>query len=139
MLDAEHAGMPQALRFDEVEQQLTRSPTIAWYVIVGLPSLGVLAALAAELPLFAVLMAGCFLLATTFVLARAMARFAGRTLRLLVAARMVVALVLGALLLTTGAAAWMAVVSGALLWLVADRLLGRAALTDLGRRRRRAG
>jgi hypothetical protein len=43
-------------------------------------------------------MAGCFLLATALVCHRALIRFTSRTLRLLVAARLVLIVVLGALL-----------------------------------------
>jgi len=49
---------------------------------------------------------------------------------------MVVTLVVAALLLAIGGAPWMAVVSAVLVWLVADRLLGRQALTELGKRKR---
>jgi hypothetical protein len=57
--------------------------------------------------------------------------FTGKTLRLLVTARLVVVLVVGALLFCAWGSAWVAIVSATLLWLVADRLLGRRALADL--------
>ena len=104
-----------------------RTPTIA----VAATALGFLAALYAHLPLFAGFMAYAFLLAGALVCRRAVATFAGRTLRLLVAARLVLILVVGALLYCTSGSAWSGVVTAVLLWLVADRLLGRRALYDL--------
>jgi len=68
-----------------------------------------------------------------------MATFTGKTLRLLVASRLVVVLVLGSLLFCATGSAWMCVVSATLLWLVADRLLGRRALFDLRRLVGKAG
>ena len=58
--------------------RLTRSTTGAWGLLAGLPALGLLAALFAALPLFAGLMAGCFLLATALTCQRAVATFTGR-------------------------------------------------------------
>jgi len=95
------------------------------------PALGLLLSLAATLPLFAALMSACFLLATSLVCRKALVTFTSRTLRLLVTARLVIVLVLGALLFCTSGSAWVAVVSALLLWLTADRLLGRRALYDL--------
>jgi hypothetical protein len=93
--------------------------------------LGFLGALLAHLPLFAGLMAYVFLLAVALTCRRAIATFVGQTLRLLVAARLVVIATVGALLFCTSGSAWGAVVGAVLLWLVADRLLGRRALYDL--------
>ncbi len=76
-------------------------------------------------------MAACFLLATALTCRKALIAFTSRTLRLLVTARLVIVLVVGALLFCTWGSAWVAVVSATLLWLVADRLLGRRALSDL--------
>lgn len=76
-------------------------------------------------------MAYGFLLAVGLVGRRAVTTFVGHTLRLLVAARLVLILTLGALLSGISGSAWAGVVSAALLWLVADRLLGRRALYDL--------
>src|SRR5262245_8939629 len=112
---------------------LTRSTTGAWCVLAGLPALGLLAALFAALPLFAGLMAGCFLLATALTCQKAITTFAGQALRLLVTARVVLVVVLGGLLCGTAGAAHLAVVSAVVLWLAADRLLGRRALRDLDR------
>jgi hypothetical protein len=76
-------------------------------------------------------MAACFLFAAGLVCRRAIATFTSKTLRLLVAARLVIVLVLSALLFCTTGNAWVTVVSGTLVWLVTDRLLGRRALYDL--------
>lgn len=122
---------PQTSDLDDFERRVRRSPAVAWGLIVGLPALGVLVALVAALPLFAALMAGSFLFATALVCRTVLATFAGRTLRLLVTARLVIVLVLGALLFCTVGSAWVAVVSALLLWLTTDRLLGRRALYDL--------
>lgn len=116
---------------DNLERTLARSSTFALSVILGLPSLGVLFSLVLGLPFFAALMAGTFLFATGLTCRKALATFTGRALRLLVTARLVVILVLAALLCCTTGSAWVAVVSAVLIWLVADRLLGRRALYDL--------
>jgi amino acid transporter len=52
-------------------------------------------------------------------------------LRLLVTARPVLILVLAALFACTSGNAWVTVVSNVVLWLIADRLLGRWALHHL--------
>ena len=121
----------QPLDLDDFERRVRRSPAVACGLIFGLPALGVVVALAAALPLFAALMSGCFLFATALVCRNALATFTGRTLRLLVTARLVIVLVLGGLLFCTSGSAWVAVVSALLLWLTVDRLLGRRALYDL--------
>ncbi len=125
------AAPSQPLNLDDLERRVQRSPVVACGLIFGLPVLGVLAALAAALPLFAALMAGSFLFAIALVCRKALNTFTGRTLRLLVTARLVIVLVLGALLLCASGSAWVGVVSALLLWLTADRLLGRRALYDL--------
>ena len=127
------APASQPSRFDRqaLEQSTARSRAGAWWLIAGLPALGITASLYAQLPLFAALMAGCFLLATTLVCHKAMATFTSKTLRLLVTARLVLVLVVGALLFCTSGGAWMAVVSAVLLWLAADCLLGRGARAEL--------
>jgi hypothetical protein len=114
-----------------LEKAISTSRLFAWLIIAGLPALGIAAALLLHLPLFACLMAGCFLLATGLVSHKAVATFTGKTLRLLVTARLVVVLVLASLLFMTTGTAWTALVSSVLLWLVADRLMGRRALYDL--------
>src|SRR5947209_7634288 len=119
------------LSLDTLERRLARSSAFAWALIIGLPGLGVLASLSTGLPPFATLMAGCFLLATALVCRKALATFTGQALRLLVTARLVIVLVVGALLFCTSGSAWVGVVSAVLLWLTADRLLGRRALYDL--------
>ena len=125
-----------SLDLDDLEHRVLKSKVVAWGLIAGLPTLGIAASLTAGVPLFAALMAGCFLLATALVCRKALATFTGKALRLLVSARMVFLLVLGGLLFCTGGAAWVALVGAALLWLCADRLLGRRALFDLWRRTR---
>ena len=75
--------------------------------------------------------AACFLLATALTCRRALGTCLGRTLRLLVTARLVIVLVVAALLFGVSGHAWVGVVSAVLLWLTADRLLGRRALYDL--------
>lgn len=117
--------------FDELGRRAVTSTPVAWTVIAGLPVLGFLASLFARLPLFAALMAACFLLATALVCHKALVRFASRTMQILVTARVVVIVVVAGLLFCTTGTAWMAVVSAVLLWLASDRLIGRAALTDL--------
>lgn len=123
----------QAPSIDELERYASRSPTVALCLIVGLPGLGILTSLVFGLPLFASLMSGSLLLATALVCRKALIWFTTHTLRLLVTARLVIVLVLGALLFCATGSAWMAVVSTLLLWLTTDRLLGRRALHDLGR------
>ena len=122
---AEHDGVEQ------LQTWLLRSPTASRVLIVGLPSLGMLASLLFSLPLFSTLMSGCFLLATTLICRKAILTFTGATLRLLVTARMVLIFVLASTLFCTTGAAWVGLVSAVLLWLVSDRLLGRRALHDL--------
>lgn len=118
---------------DDLETQATHDPTVARCLIVGLPSLGILASLFFDLPLFAALMAGSFLLATALVCGQAMVRFTGQTLRLLVTSRLVITLVVGAVLFCATGAAWAGLVSALLFWLTADRLLGRHSLHELGK------
>lgn len=114
-----------------LEESLARSPGFALFLAGGLPVLGLVASLSAGLPPFAALMAACFLLASALVCRRAVAAFVGRTLRVLVAGRLVLIAVLASLLLFTDGGAWVALVGGALVWLLTDRLLGRRALRDL--------
>src|SRR5688572_191405 len=89
-----------------LEQALLRSRAFAGAVAYGLPTAGVLILAASGVPLFAALMAGCLLLATALTCYKAVATFAGKTLRLLVTARLVFVLVLGALLLVASGDAW---------------------------------
>src|SRR5262245_4124592 len=119
------------LDLKQIEHVVATSKGFAWGIILGLPTLGTLAAVSMSLPVFACLMVGCFLLATALVCYRAVATFTGKLLRLLVAARLVIITVLAGLLFCTSGSAWMGVVSATLLWLIADRLLGRRALRDL--------
>src|SRR4051812_7983249 len=119
------------LNLDDFERAVQCSPTVASGLIFGLPALGVLASLVLALPVFVALMPGCFLFATALTCRKALVTFTGRTLRLLVTARLVIVLVLGAVLLCTSGNTWVGVVSTMLLWLTADRLLGRRALYDL--------
>lgn len=121
------------LDLDQLERLAVTSPVVAWCLIGGLPTLGITAVLCSGLPLFAALMAGSFLLAVALVARRALVTFTGQALRLLVTARLVIVLVLAALLGCSSGNAWVTVVSAVVLWLVADRLLGRWALHDLGR------
>src|SRR4051812_27775130 len=79
---------------DALEYSLLRSTLFAWFLIAGLPALGLLASLLMALPLFATLMAMSFLLATSLVCRKAICTFTGKTLRLLVAGRLVLVLVL---------------------------------------------
>jgi hypothetical protein len=109
------------------------SPSVARFLTLGVPMLGMVTSLIFGLPLFSALMAGGFLMATTLVCRRAILTFAGATLRLLVMSRVVLIFVLAALLFCTTGAVWMSLVSAVLLWLVSDRLLGRRALHDLYR------
>jgi hypothetical protein len=114
-----------------LERSALRSRVAAWSIIVGLPALGFLASLFTGLSLFAAIMAASFLLATSVVCGKAMATYTGKLLRLLVAARLVIVVVAGAMLFCTSGSAWVAVVSAVVLWLAADRMLGRRALYDL--------
>ena len=114
-----------------LEQAVARSKAFAWAVLAGLPSAGYLASLSAGLPLFAAFMAACFSLVTALTCHKALATFTGQTLRLLVAARLAIVLVVGGLLFCASGSAWAGLVSAVLLWLAADRLLGRRALHDL--------
>ena len=121
----------QPLTLDVLGRRAATSTAVAWGVLAGLPAVGVLAALVAGLPLFAAVMAGCFLLSAGFVCRKALATFTGRTLQLLVAARFTIVVIVGALLFGTTGSAHLALASAVLLWLAADRLLGRRALYDL--------
>jgi hypothetical protein len=123
----------QSTQFDllAMEQAIVRSKLVACCLIVGLPLVGVIASLLAMLPLFAALMAGSFLFAATLIGHKALSTFVGKTLRLLVAARLMIVFVLAALLFCTTGSAWTAIVSAVLLWLTVDRMLGRRALYDL--------
>ena len=125
------APVTDQLDLQALERAVATSQVFAWVIIAGLPALGIAAAHWLGLPLFASLMAGCFLLATGLVCHKALATFTGKTLRLLVSARLVIVLVLGSLLFTATGAVWAGLVSSAVLWLVADRLMGRRALHDL--------
>lgn len=116
---------------ESVEHAMSRSPSLARCIIVGLPALGILASLVTGLPPFAAFMAASFLLATALTCGKALVMFAGGVLRLLVAARLVIILVLGALLFGATGAAWMALVSTVLLWLAAERLLGRQPMQEM--------
>ena len=129
-LSALHASRSRS-ELDHLERHTLTSKTLATAIIFGLPIFGMVASLGAGLPLFAALMSGCFLLTTALMCRKAMLRFTSLTLRLLVAARLVIIIVLGALLFCTGGGAWMAIVSAVLLWLASDRLMGRRALGDL--------
>ena len=121
----------QPLSFDQLGRLVATSMAIAWGMVAGLPALGVLAALLAGLPFFAAVMAGCFLLSVGLIGRKALVTFTGRTLQLLVAARFTVVVIVGALLFATTGSTQTALVSAVLLWLAADRLLGRRALHDL--------
>ena len=125
------ASQAGSLDLDDLERRALQSKAVAWGLIAGLPTLGIAASLTVGVPPFAALMAGCFLLATALVCRKALVTFTGKTLRLLVTARLVIVLVVGALLFCTSGSAWVGVVSAVLLWLTADRLLGRRALYDL--------
>lgn len=133
MTTATAAPAPTSPQLDlqALERTVATSKLFAWCIIAGLPALGIVATLCLKLPLFASLMAGCFLLATALVCHKAVATFTGKTLRLLVTARLVIVLVLASLLFLTTGTVWTALVSTVLLWLVADRLMGRRALYDL--------
>ena len=120
-----------------LETAVRTSTTFACMIIPGLPLAGIIAACPLNMPPFAALMSGCFLFATGLTCHRAVAAFAGKSLRLLVAARLVIVLVLASLLVVSTGSAWAGLVSGLLTWLVADRLLGRAALRDLWRMTRK--
>lgn len=114
-----------------LERAVATSWLLACCVIVGLPALGVAAAISLNLPSFATMMAGCFCVAVGVTCHNAVTAFAGRVLRLLVAARLVVIGVLASLLFVSTGSVWTTLVSAILTWLVADRLLGRRALVDL--------
>jgi hypothetical protein len=129
------ASQPTSGQLDlqALERAISTSRPFAWCIIAGLPALGVVASVLLHLPLFAIVMAGSFGLMTGLICYRAVATFTGKTLRLLVAARLVIILVLAACLAFTTGAVWAVLVSAVLTWLVADRLLGRRALYDLWR------
>jgi hypothetical protein len=125
------SAQPTGFDLDQFERDIQRSPTLAGIIVFGLPALGGTLSLLAGLPLFGALMSGCFLFAAGLVCRRAITTFTSKTLRMLVAARLVIVMVLSALLFCTTGNAWVTVVSGSLVWLVTDRLLGRRALYDL--------
>lgn len=120
-----------SLKLADLDRTLARSTTCACCISMGLPTLGILSSLIFGLSLFAALMTGCVLLATALTCNRALTTFTSKALRLLVTARLVVLLIVGALLACAQGSAWTGIVSAVLLWLLADRLLGRNALSDL--------
>lgn len=128
------ASQPAQINLDELGDRATVSTSIAKVIVAGLPMLGLVAALFCGLPLFAAFMTGTFLMGTAVLCRKALTTFTGDVLRLLVTARFTIVLVVGALFFATHVAAWMAIVSGVLLWLAADRLLGRRALHQLWKR-----
>ena len=131
---AEGLGVPELLSQAYRTYGLLQSFAGRWDVtvaIAGLPLAGLAAALWMNLPTFACLMSGAFLLAAGLTCHRGIAACTGEVVRLLVSARLVVVLVLASLLLVATGAVWTSLVSGVLIWLVADRLLGRATLRDL--------
>jgi hypothetical protein len=131
-------AVPSGLDLASLERGIATSPFLAKVIVVGLPLLGILAALWLHVPLFTSLVAGSFLFGAALSLHKALATFTGRLLRLLVVARLVFALVVGVLLLYTSGSVWASLVSSTLLWLVTDRLLGRRALRDLWKATQRA-
>ena len=133
---APRTALPTARQIDDLERRMHASPQVAWGVIAGLPVVGVVTSLFFGLSPFAALMTGSFLLATCFVLVRSMVRFTSQAMRLLVAARLVLALLVGAVLFWADGNAWTGLASAVLFWLVADRLLGRHALNGMTQLRR---
>jgi len=115
----------------DLDRTLSRSTSFAWCISMGLPTVGILSSLVLGLSLFTSLMTGCILLATALTCHKALTTFTSKALRLLVTARLVVILILAALLACAQGSAWTGIVSAVLLWLLADRLLGRNALSDL--------
>lgn len=113
--------------------RMLTSTVLARVVVVGLPLLSVFAAVTAEVTWLAVLLTAGFLGAAVIVCGRAALTFAGQTLRLLLAARLAIAVVIVAVLFATHGFPHDMIVSGAMSWLVADRLVGGRALVDLWR------
>jgi hypothetical protein len=134
------ATLSHQLDLQNREHSVATSKHFAFLIIAGLPAFGIIiAALSLALPLFACLMAGCFLFATALVCHKAIASFTGKTLRLLVTARLVIILVLASLLFLATGTMWTALISTVVLWLVAYRLMGRRALHDLWKLTRKDG
>src|SRR5262245_19487665 len=99
-----HAPEPGGLDLDALEGAIRSSTLFAWLIIAGLPLAGLAAALWLNLPTFACLMSGAFLLAAGLTCHRGIAACTGKVVRLLVTARLVIVLVLASLLLVaTGA------------------------------------
>lgn len=124
---------PTSNQFDlqALEHGVADSKLFARCIIAGFPLLGIIATLSLGLSLFASLLAGSFMLAIGVPCHKAVSTFAGKTLRLLITARLVIVPVLTSLLFLTMGAVWTALVCTVLLWLVADRLLGQRAFDDL--------
>lgn len=127
------ASQSSQVDVDELERQIVVSPVLAKLIVAGLPVLGLFAALFHGLSAFAALVTSGFLCATVLVCRRALVTFTGEVLSLLVAARGVILIAVGLLLVVSSGASWKCVVAGLLIWLVADRLLGRLALRQLWR------
>ena len=119
------------LDLQALEKAVATSKGFALFIIFGLPLIGVVSAAALTMNPLAALGAGVFLFYTSCICHRAVMTFTGRTLRILVAARLVLVMAVAALLGLTTGTVWATVVSSILLWLVADRLMGRRALYDL--------
>jgi hypothetical protein len=119
------------LDLEALQRAVATNKTFALCIIFGLPALGLLAALVCEIPLFAALVASGFLFGTGLVCHKAVSTFTGMLLRVLVTARLVIVLVVAGLLFFGSGCVWAGLVSALLLWLTADRLLGRRALYDL--------
>lgn len=125
------ASSSSQVDFDELEQQALLSTAVAKVIVAGLPIVGLIAVFFHGMSLLASLMSGAFLFGAVMICRRALVTFTGDVLRLLVAARFAIMIVVGALLVVTSGAHWTAFVSGVLAWLAADRLLGRRALHQL--------
>src|SRR6478609_6939084 len=78
------AGQPEADLIEIVVGWLISSRLVAWFLVGGLPALGVVASLSVGLPPFAALMGGCFLVVTSLICRRAILTVAGTALAILV-------------------------------------------------------
>ncbi len=123
--------------FSQAEDALLHSPRTNLITALGLPLLGILFTATIGLPAYVIMFASGFLMATGMIAVRAIVTFVGKTLKLLVACRLVIVGILGALLMCVTAPLWPILISAVVLWLVAEKLLGKRALLGLWKRMRR--
>jgi hypothetical protein len=116
---------------ENADRMMSTNKKLAWALALVLPAVCMAAALFVLLPVVGALF-GLVFLTTAFLNAyRGIKRFTGKTLRLLVSGRVAVVATTAVLILGGGFGVSYMVTACAVVWLVADRLLGRLALARL--------